>query len=65
MFHLGRSIYPTYSVADELELNNSLDLNYRVDLPDEEVRQLIAKDRNTRNYNVRDMLSNDQVSLRI
>ncbi|KAL5507754.1 hypothetical protein ACEPAH_5372 [Sanghuangporus vaninii] len=38
------------------------DLNYRIDLPDAEVRQLIAGDLRTRKYDIRDLLSQDQLT---
>ncbi|THH05204.1 hypothetical protein EW145_g4967 [Phellinidium pouzarii] len=38
------------------------DLNYRIDLPDAEVRQLISAKSETRKYNIRDLLVHEQLT---
>ncbi|KAH8118813.1 DNase I-like protein [Phellopilus nigrolimitatus] len=46
-----------YQTADR-----AVDLNYRIDLPDSEVRQLISGGLEIRDYNIRDMLAYDQLT---
>ena len=58
MYQGGKS--NKYTVLDSSpECRSPLDLNYRIDLPDADVRELVATE--PRERNIRDLLEHDQV----